>query len=1057
MASAIEQYRKKFGTKKAVKNSAIDAYRASRGIAPKIKDLNIIEGLKQKAEEVGLGSEAKAILEPTKKLSVLQRLGTGLGAFNPAEALLTGIENKSVVKGIGKYIKGAGIDVTEAVSSRDIDTTERRTFKDVAEEAGIENKILKGGLGFVGDVLLDPTTYFGGAIARGIGKGIKGGTELALKGMGKVAPKVEAGLRLAGQGVKEAGGKAFKYGFGTSKGLSEKALEIQSKLAKSKEGIVASNLARLGTGTLSKAQQEELVQKLLLGKRTELGQRTLSKDIVESATWFQPLKNRLERLLSTREKDLGKLGTEINNLEKKGLKTALKTAKENPLPSKVSSSVIKTIPEKKSIVAFDKYDIPTREISPAKPLQRTATDNLISLGSRETGQFVNRLIKSSKPELEAVKKMIGTREGWKKELLDEVSGLRNDFEGLARTQKDTFKLADDIFAKRGVVAREAAQSTDSLVQKTIGEQTTRSQKFAKQAGIKDSYEIYFPGLKNDSVRNFIEGTKVLKVGSQGYLKQFKNLIKDEDLVKNPAEAFAKREWDIAKDSIVKSELNQAVKAYGKPLTAFKSSDEALKAGYKVIKEKGGFGKEIGYLKEVDKKFLDDLISPEFTSIDMIAKATGFDALTSLFKRSVTGLFPAFHVRNFVSGHIQNFEVLGIGALNPKMISNGQKMAWKLATDDKSLFKGEFGKEMKAFADRFGTSSSYIADIADATKGAGFAPGKFLSKESFKTTGKTLGLGQQSQIFRGARAVGNYIETQQKATAYLTALGQGKTIKEALALATKAGFDYRALTGFESKILRRIIPFYSFTRKNIELQLRTLGENPQRINQVMALMDNIAGDLSKEEKDALPDYAKEGFTVKTGTSESGLPEIATGFGTPIEAFTGLFGFGDKGVIEKQLSVLNNIIKAPLERAVGKDFFRDRPLSEVVEANEYSKMPQFVKDFLELREVKSKDFKTGKDKIKYTANPNRLHILRQLPTTRGVSTLYNIYNGDVTPKSRLLYGTTGIKPRAIDLETEKYFKDKKQQDALEDLLLRSGVIKKFENVYIPKEKNKGGFGG
>lgn len=858
--------------------------------------LNTPTGLIDQAMKSGLGKEAKKITQPSKKLSALQRLSAGLGAFNPAEALLTGIEKKSAVSGLGKYAKGVGVDIAEAVRGRDIDTTERRTFSDVVKKAGVTgndlgSKILRGGLGFAGDVLLDPTTYFGGAIAKGLGKGLKSGTELALKGTGKVAPKVEAGLRLAGQGVKEAGGKAFKYGFGTSKGLPEKALEIQSKLAKTKEGIVASNLARLGTGTLSKGQQEELVQKLLAGKRTEL-----------------------------------------------------------------------------------------------------------ELGRGTTG-------------------------------------------------------------KAG--AKEVAQSSDPLVQKTIGEQATRSQKFAKQARIKDPYEIYFPGLKNDSVKNFLEGTKPLKVGSQGYLKQFKNLIKDEDLIKNPAEAFAKREWDIAKDNIVRGELNQAIKAYGKPLTAFKTSDDALKAGYKVIKEKGQFGKEIGYLKEVDKKFLDDLISPEFTSIDMIAKATGFDALTSLFKRSVTGLFPAFHVRNFVSGHIQNFEALGIGALNPKMISNGQKMAWKLAQGDKSLFKGQFGKQMKAFADRFGTDSSYIADIADATKGSGFAPGKFLSKESFKETAKTLGVGQQSQIFRGARAIGNYIETQQKATAYLTALAQGKPIKEALELATKAGFDYRALTGFESKILRRIIPFYSFTRKNIELQLKTLGENPQRINQILKTFDNlqegVGGDISKEEKEALPDYAKEGFTIKTGTSETGEPEIATGFGTPLEAFTGLFGFGDKGTIEKQLSTLNNIIKAPLERAVGKDFFRDRDLNKVVEANEYSKMPQFVKDFLELREVKSKDFKTGKEKIKYTANPNRLHMLRQLPTTRGVSTLYNVYNGDVTPKSRLLYATTGIKPRPIDLETEKYFRDKKQQDALEDLLLRSGVIKKFENVYIPKEKKKGGFGG
>lgn len=1067
----------------------------SVGTTAKTGGLNTSTGLLEQARSAGLGKQAERILNPPKKLSTLQRIGSVLGAFNPAEALLTGIEKKSVLKGVGKYAKGLGVDIAEGISGRDIDKEERRTFSDVAEQAGIDNKILKFGIGFLGDVLLDPSTYFGGAIARGIGVGAK----LGIKGVSKIKP-----IGKAIESISGALGKAFKYGFGTSKGLPEKALEIQSKLAKTKEGIVASNLARLGTDTLSKGQQEELVQKLLLGKRAELGQREIGKGLQESAKFFEPMQNRALRLLETREKDLSLLGTEINNLQKKGLKIALKPTKEAVLPRAVSKIKEVITPEELKLTApknfdgltnsyavknvlqkeFKSFDLLQQEVkqggwsrlidvgidkntaeSVAKqifksPIYKPA-ETLLELippnvSSKETRQLVESLVRLPKEELEKVKRLIGTREGWKKGLMEEVEGLQKEWVRFDELQQGELRLAEKILAQKGQVARSVAQSADPLIQKTIGEQATRSQKFAKQAGIKDPYEIYFPGLKNDSIKKFFEGTKVLKVGSQGYLKQFRNLLTDDELIKNPATAFAKREFDIAKDGIVKGELASAIRQYGKPLEAFKSTDDAIKAGYKVVKEKGIFGKEVGYLKEIDKKFLDNLISPEFTSIDMIAKATGFDALTSLFKRSVTGLFPAFHVRNFVSGHIQNFETLGIGALNPVNISNGQKMAWRLAQNDKGLFTGQFGKEMKAFADRFGTSSSYIADIADATRGAGTLPGKILSKESLKETAKTVGLGQQAIPFRTARAIGNFIETQQKATAYLTALGQGKTIKEALELATRAGFDYRALTGFESKIMRRLIPFYSFTRKNIELQLRTLGENPQRINQVIKLMDNIAGDVSKEEKEALPDYTKEGFTVKTGVSETGMPEIAAGFGTPLEAFTGLFGFADKSTIEKQLSTLNNIIKAPLERAVGRDFFRDRPLGEVVEANEYSKMPQFIKDFLEIREVKSKDFKTGKEKVKYTGNPYKIHLLRQLPTTRGVSTLYNIYNEKVTPGSRLLYGLTGIKPRPIDLETEKYFKDKKQQDALEDLLLRSGIIKKFENVYIPKEK-KGGFGG
>ena len=859
------------------------------------------EDLVDKAEEVGLEDEAQNIVDTTPKLSYLQRLSKGLSILNPAEAILTGMEEDSVGAGIKKYVTGAGKGLASAVTGEDYEG-ERRYFSDVAEKAGIDNAILKFGIGLAGDILLDPSTYFGGAIIKGIGKGAATTGKVALKTVGKVAPKVEEGLRLAGQGAKEALGKGFVYGFGTTDDLAQRSLTIQSKLAKAKEGIVSSNIARLGTGVLSKSQQDELVTKLLAGKRAEFA--------------------------------VGK-GT------KAGIEAGAK----------------------------------------------------------------------------------------------------------------------------------AARSSDDVVQKLITEQSTRSKGFAKLAGLNDPYEVYFPGLKNDSVKGFVEGTRKLKVGSEGYLKQFKDLLTDDQLIKNPAEAFAKREFEIVKDSIIKSELKTIVKDLGKSVDDFDSIDDAIRAGYQPVFEKGigikprsffpaetkaggkvvamgKLKKPLGYIKDVDAKFLNDLITPEFTTIDMLAKATGFDALTSLFKRSVTGLFAPFHVRNYMSGHIQNFEVLGVDALNPKHIAVGQKIAYKLSVGDKTLFKGPFGKQMQAFAERFGTSSQYISDIADATKGAGNLPGKLLSKASLKETVKTAGLGQQAIHFRVARTVGNFIETQQKATAYVTALNQGKTVKEALKLAERAGFDYRALTQFESKVLRRIIPFYSFTRKNLELQLRTLGENPQRINQIIRSLENTSeifgGKLTEEERAGLPDYLKEQLLIKTGVTKSGLPEIAAGFQTPVEQPGSIIG---NNPLRRIFSTLNPLVKAPMERAVNLDFFRNRELKSVVEAGEYGKAPQFLKDWLEVVEVEKKN-KDGSTRKTYTANPYKLHLLRNLPTTRGFNYLGQVFSEETTTEYKWLNAITGFKPRPIDIETVNYFRERDKQRELEDLLIRAGVLKRFERTYEPK---------
>ncbi|MFA6097542.1 MAG: hypothetical protein WC788_08035 [Candidatus Paceibacterota bacterium] len=883
--SSIDKFIKSSGTSKG---SSIDRLLnasktkkngVSNFITPKKKTtenvLNTEEGLQDVAEKAGLGKQAQEILNPKPKLSLLQRLGAGLSAFETGNAVYTGME-----KGMGEGLKTYGGSIfsglKSAVTGEDVGQSEKKTYKDVVEKMGVENGIAKFGLGFLGDVLLDPSTYLGGAVVKkGISLAGKTGSK-TLSIVGKVAPKVETGIRMAGEGVTEALGKAFKFGYGTSKGVAEKGLETMSELGKAKEGIVKSNIARLGTGTLSSSQQDELVEKLLAGKRAEYAGKTAGEAI------------------------------------------------------------------------------------------------------------------------------------------------------------------------------DIAKSSDPLVQKTITEQMGRTQKFAKSAGIDDPFTVYFPGIKKDKIKNFFESTKALRVGSEGYKKEFKNLLKDEEMVRNPAEAFARREFDIAKDNIIRGQLKGMIGDVGKPLNAFKTEDEALKAGYKLVKEKGMFGKPMGYLLENDKKFLDNLISPEFATIDAIAKHTGFDAITSLFKRSVTGLFAPFHVRNYASGLIQNYEVLGPKALDPRNIATGQKIAYKIARNK------TFGKEtlkigakeysinqiVKPFAKRFGTSSSYIADIGDATAD---------TSKLIPTLGQKLNpLAQENIAFRSARAVGNFIETQQKATAYVTALRSGKSVKESLGLATKAGFDYRALTPFESKIMRRIMPFYSFTRKNLELQLSTLGENPQRISNVMKAMRDAQGDVSPEEKQFLPDFVKEGFFTKVGNDKYGQPEFITQYGTPIEQFAGQFG---ENQVLRMISQFNPILKAPIELGIGKDSFRKQDLKDVYNAKEYKMAPQFIKDLLKIKPVEKpvyrNNIKTDEKKIDYVADPERLLIARSLFTSRGVSYLDKMFGGDLEGFAKALNLASGVKAYPIDIESSKYFKERDAKRELQDLLQRYGVIKTMEIPYVPKK--------
>ncbi len=851
-------------------------------------DLSTIEGLQAYAKKVGLGDKADEIVNPTPKLSFLQRLGKGLGAFNPAEAILTGQE-KGIGAGLLEYPKRIVQGIGSAITGVDYGGNQR-TFKDVVEKEGIENGIAKFGLGFVGDVLLDPTTYFGGTIAKGLVKGAGAVTKTGINTLAKVAPETAQGLKTAGTGLSDAFGSAFKFGYKSQKGATSDIATFLSKEQQAKLGLASSNLARLGTGVLTKSQQEELALKLVAGKRAEF------------------------------------------------------TARE-----------------------------------------------------------------------------------------------------------------------AGTIAP-AVTSTDPLIQKTIEEQSKRSAKFASQLDLQNPYETYFPFIKKDKLDDFIKKTSSssLRVGSEGYKKEFKNLLTNDALELDPAKAFFTSEAQQVTDRMTRDFLGGFVSKYGKGLNEFKSVDEARALGYEIIKEKGIFGKELGYLPKWDAKLIRDSLDPGFQTINMLAKATGFDAVTSLFKRSVTGIFAPFHVRNYMSGHIQNFEVLGIDALNPKNINAGQKVAF-LMGKGKKLPK-ELEKTFKPFIDRFSGDTFYNADFENALKSGNDLKtiGATLSKERLKTTIKTLGLGQEAIPFKVGRAVGQFIEHSQKATAYITALSQGKTVQEALDLATKAGFDYRQLTAFESQIMRRIVPFYSFARKNIALQLQTLGENPQRINQILAFFGNnplaLFGlkegtPLTDEEKKNLPSFLREAIGIKLEDTPEGLSQFISSFGTPIEAFAQLFG---SNPVLRGISMMNPIIKAPIEIGIGKDSFRQRDLKDVYDAKEYELAPQVVKDLLDITPVKRDIFKKGGDgklhkvgsKIQYVADPVKLLIARSLFTSRGVSYLDQVFNGDTQGLVKFIKTTTGFKAQTQDLQMNKSINETNKKRELEDLLTKRSDIRKYDKVYKPK---------
>ncbi|MEK9194623.1 MAG: hypothetical protein AAB884_02325, partial [Patescibacteria group bacterium] len=313
-------------------------YASINGSRKSSADLESVDGLLKLAREKGLIGEAGDISDQDN-LSFLQRLSAGLGALNPAEAIARdyeGTENfltaypKTVLQGIASALTGNDYG----------EQTKKRYFGELVRDLGIENKYARFGLGLVGDVLLDPSTYVGGSIVRAGVKGVSGAAKIGLKGIAKVSPEAAGNLIKAGTALKDAGGELFVYGYGASKmtkegvekGLAEGLLEFEGKKMNVQRSLAISNAKRHGADVLTDSQWDEFLGYIFKGKSAEFNffdQQT--DELIEAFNKKFPDARFPLKTMETMKKDLTKkLGREASDVE---IRSAIRTQTINRIES----------------------------------------------------------------------------------------------------------------------------------------------------------------------------------------------------------------------------------------------------------------------------------------------------------------------------------------------------------------------------------------------------------------------------------------------------------------------------------------------------------------------------------------------------------------------------------------------------------------------------------------------------------------------------------------------------------------------------------------------------
>ena len=280
--------------------------------------------------------------------------------------------------------------------------------------------------------------------------------------------------------------------------------------------------------------------------------------------------------------------------------------------------------------------------------------------------------------------------------------------------------------------------------------------------------------------------------------------------------------------------------------------------------------------------------------------------------------------------------------------------------------------------------------------------------------------------QAGRELGAHVENSARTAQYLGLIRSGWHPDEAANVVRKFQFDYGDLSQFEKQVMKRAFPFYTFTRKNLPLQLSLLRENPRLMkNQIRAMVD------ARGDEDWTPSYLGGGLAIRIGQPQDGQQNYLTGLGLPIEEAVERLKMSPKfpffnafDTAERYAGMLNPLVKFPLEQGLDRQFHTGRRLSDL-------KPTGIGSAYGALDEEKSQLL---------------TNIISNSPAARFTTFLDRMTDPRKNAAQKALNLLTGVKFSTIDLERARAID---ARAVLEDILQRSPGVSEFQEFYVPPE--------
>jgi len=329
-----------------------------------------------------------------------------------------------------------------------------------------------------------------------------------------------------------------------------------------------------------------------------------------------------------------------------------------------------------------------------------------------------------------------------------------------------------------------------------------------------------------------------------------------------------------------------------------------------------------------EQVLEKTLLPE--GLDVFLKT--FDTVQGIWKGLTLAPFPAYHLRN-IAGNLHNNYLGGMGANSIRFYKSamsfqrGRLPSITLGgktynTEELTRLLGDYGVTRRGFFSGEITRKSI----------------KQLQQVSF-TAEDIPGLGR---LVSGGFKVGTAFEDNARIAHFFFQLEKGKEPLDAALSVKKYLFDYvSGLTDFEQSVMRRIMPFYAWSRFNIPLQAQAIVENPRPFVRLSEIVNTLrqkgipfgAGEgfeertskLRAEDRELLPDFIREAVGIPIRLSPDGDPEYFLLGGWLPAADLEVLG-RPGGLADRLKDLLSPFIKEPLEQAFNYDTFINRKIED-----------------------------------------------------------------------------------------------------------------------------------